>query len=305
MFKTFPRECGPPRKVVYNLKEWIDFVNKYNGLKKAVYTSIYMFENIFDNKKPDYESAVIDKLFFDFDDKSCDAYKECNTLHQYLLKEDIKHCIIMSGRGYHLYVFVEVFKPENIKSYIYNSQHHFIDTLNLSVDVQVIGNPAQLARVPNTFNGKGKRFCIPLTREQFEKGDEFIKELANKQNFVTNISIGNKLFDISKFDYVADNIEDFEFEVDIETSHGNYMNDSPPFIKSLLTNKNLGWNGRYLLILYFKEIGFTKEEVFNILKNTLSPTKFNHCVVEERQLQYLFGRHDLVFPNIHGINLYK
>ncbi len=303
LFNKFPREVGPPRKIVYNIKEWLNFVNLYNGKKKAVYTSIYTFEKI--EQKPVYETAILDKLFFDFDDKSCDAWKECNSLHQHLLKENIKHLIIMSGRGYHLYVFSLPLKPQNIKSCIYNSQHYFIDKLKLTVDVQVIGNPAQLARVPNTFNIKGNRFCIPITQEQFEKGDKFIKELASKQNFVKNITIGEKLFDIKQFDYQTNKFnEAVVFNNDnLDESSGNinYLKDAPLCIKNLLNEKELGWSGRYLVILYFKELGYTRQEVFKILQTHLSERKFKHCIQEERQLQYLFERNDLVFPSCDKI----
>ena len=310
MFKKFPREVGPPRKVVYNIQEWLNFCNKYNGMKKAVYTSIYKF-NIIDQVgtkpvKPEYNSAIIDKIFFDFDDKSCNAWKECNSLHQELLKDNIKHIIIMSGRGYHLYYFSSPLSSENPKSLIYNSQYHFINKLKLTVDAQVIGNPAQLARVPNTFNIKGNRFCIPLTQEQFEKEDKYCKQLASKQNFVKKISIGEKLFDLKPFDYKTNIVEDINFELEFENSvNQNYMNNCDIKIKKLLSKKELGWRERYLVILYFREKGFTMQEVYNILKEHLSKRKFKHCIVEERQLQYLFERDDLMFPENCGIKVYK
>ena len=305
MFKTFPREVGPPRKVVNNIQEWLAFVNRYNGLKKAVYTSIYMFQNINEKWKPEYESAIVDKLYFDFDDKSCDAYKETNNLHQELLKQNLKHRITMSGRGYHVFIFAEPYHPGNPKSCIYNAQHHFVDKLKLEVDPQVIGNPAQLARVPNTYNQKGKRFCIPVTKEQFDKGDKFIKDLASKQNFAKNLYMGEKLLDIKEFDYESDRFkEDFMFNNDnFEDSFGNidYIKDAPNCIKNILMNENAGWKERYLLILYFKEKGFTREEVSSVLKKHLSERKFKHCVGEERQLQYLFSRGDLMFPTCQNI----
>lgn len=142
MFNSFPRECGPPRQLMRNMKEFLDYVNIYNGKKKAVYTSIYTFQQVNENNKPNYDTAEIDKIFFDFDDKSCESWKECNVLHEHLLKENIKHVIVMSGRGYHLYIFTHPIYSKIPKHCIYNSQHHFISLLNLTVDAQVIGNPA-------------------------------------------------------------------------------------------------------------------------------------------------------------------
>ncbi len=308
MFKEFPREVGPPRKVVFNIQEWLTFVNKYNGMKKAVYTSIYTFQAIDQigtkPMKPDYESATIDKLFFDFDDKSCSAYDECWDLHIHLVEENIKHIIIMSGRGYHLYILTLPFNSRNPRSCIYNAQHHFMDKLNLNVDSQVIGNPAQLARVPNTYNIKGLKFCIPLTQKQFEKGDEVIKQLASKQNFVKNIIIGDNLFDLTKFDYQSERFSEkafFDIDAFEDSYNADYARDCPNCIKSIICQDNIGWKQRYLLILYFRELGYTMQEVYNILKEHLSENKFKHCIKDERQLQYLFGRQDLIFPKCSNI----
>ena len=304
MFKEFPREVGPPRKVVTDMKGWLTFINRYNGMKKAVYTSIYTFKNINEKKKPDYDSAIVDKLFFDFDDKSCNAYDECWDLHVHLVEENIKHIIIMSGRGYHLYIFTLSLNPNNPKSCIYNAQHHFIDKLNLIVDGQVIGNTAQLARVPNTYNLKGKKFCIPLTQEQFEKGDEFIKQLASKQNFVKNIMIGNNHFDLTKFDYQSERFSEkaiFDIDAFEDSCNADYAKNCPNCIKNILSQDKIGWKQRYLLILYFREMGYTVQEVYNILEECLSKSKFKHCIKDERQLQYLFGRQDLIFPKCSNI----
>ena len=293
-------EIGLPRKIVTN-KEALDFINKYNGIR-AIYRTVYNFEKM-NEHKPDYNSAIIDKLFFDFDGENC--WNEANKLHQFLLNENIKHYIIMSGKGYHIFVLTTLYKPKNSKSCIYNSQHYFIDKLNLGCDNQVVGDNARLHRIPNTYNLKAMRFCIPITKDQFKAGHEVIKIVAKKQNFIKNISIGDTLFDIEKFDYESKkfevSIDKFDFE---DSSNADYMNNCDDFIKQLLSKKELGWRERYLVILYFKEKGFTRQEVFNILKENLSEQKFKHCIKEERQLQYLFERDDLVFPEKY-VKIYK
>ncbi len=297
----FPIEVGLPRRVVYNIREYLSFINTYNGKKRAIYQSVYSC-NVIDNKA-NYNNINIDKLFFDFDD--IDAWEETNKLHKYCLKENIKHYIIMSGRGYHLYVFSRPDSIINTKSCIYNTQMFFINKLNLNCDKQIVGDNSRLRRIPNTFNAKANRYCIPLSQEQFEKGDKFIKELASKQNFVKNITIGEKLFDIKQFDYQTNKFnEAVVFNNDnLDESSGNinYLKDAPLCIKNLLNEKELGWSGRYLVILYFKELGYTRQEVFKILQTHLSERKFKHCIQEERQLQYLFERNDLVFPSCDKI----
>ncbi len=287
-------EIGLPRRVITSKREEIKFINKYNGMKK-IFRTVYNFESM-NGVKPDYNSAIITKLFFDFDTEDC--WNEANRLHQFLMKEDIKHHLIMSGKGYHIFVMTKSYKPINSKDCIYNAQHHFIDKLDLKCDRQVIGDNARLHRIPNTYNVKAKRFCIPITKEQFMSGDAIIKAASQHQNFITNISVGDRLFDIEKFDYKSERFSDpiFDNENFESSLNADYMNDCDDFIKRLLLKKELGWHERYLIILYFKERGFTRQEVLEIIRENLTERKFKHCVFEERQLQYLFERDDLMFP---------
>lgn len=305
LFKGFPREVGPPRKIVNNKTEFLKYINLYNGKRKAIYTSIYQFENLCYAPyiKPMYESAVVDKIYFDFDDKSCNAYENCMELHKECEKDKLRHCIIFSGRGYHLYIFVKKKDLKYKKAAVRGAQEYFINKLKLIVDKQVVGNIAQLARIPNTFHIKAKRFCIPLTREQLEKGIDYIKALANNQNFVTNTIMGRKLLDISKWDKeLSGNINLKVPKINSKYLKSlNLTKDIPPCLSILLKKKNMGWKERYLIILYFKEKGYAKEEVFQILKKHLSERKLKHCIKEEKQLQYLFGRDDLLFPSCENL----
>lgn len=294
-------EVGLPRRICETKKEAVEFINKYNGIK-ALYRTVYDFDSMNENKI-NYNSAIINSLFFDFDGEDC--WKEANKLHQFLLKEDIKHKLIMSGRGYHIFVYTELYRPKNSKSCIYNGQHYFIDLLNLKCDMSIVGDIARLCRISNTYNIKAKLFCIPLTKDQFKSGDEVIKIVARKQHFIKDIFIGNKLFDIKKFDHKADKTENI---IDISKFESNlnvdYISASPDFIKQLLAKEEHGWNDRFLIIMYFKERGCTRQEVLEILKTHLSERKFKHCIYEERQLQYLFERNDLVFPEKYA-KIYK
>jgi len=292
-------EVGLPRRTMTDKNDAIKYINNNNGIK-AVYKTVYTFEKLNDFR-PDYNTCNINKLFFDFD--TGDAWGECNKLHNYCLEKNIAHMLFMSGRGYHLFVLTKMYKTETPKQVIYNAQHHFIDLLNLICDTQVVGDPARLHRVPNTYNLKAKRFCIPLTKEQFDMGDGTIKLFAEKQNPISNNVIGEELFDISNFDYAIENIE-YNFKCDYNCDVLNqldYTKGCPNCIKEILLNTDAGWKERYLLILYFKELGYTKQEVADILKNHLSERKYKHCIIEENQLKYLFSRDDLIFPKCDNI----
>src|SRR3990167_10955340 len=117
MFDIFPREIATPkRRIVFNWKEMKDVIDKYNG-KMSLYTTVYSFDKI--DKKDKYgkifylgvpSTAVIDKLFFDFDKSDC--YEKMLKFHLYLKKLDIMHCINFSGKGFHVYIFTVVVHDE-------------------------------------------------------------------------------------------------------------------------------------------------------------------------------------------------
>lgn len=302
LFSSFPREVGLPRRIVNDIEEYLKFINTYNGKKKHIFQSVYSC-NIVVNK-PDYNNVTIDKLFFDFDTE--DAWEECNKLHLYLKKEKIRHIINFSGRGYHIYIVTKSYIPKHAKSCLYNAQKFFMDKLRLECDTQIFGDVSRLCRVPNTYNIKRKRFCIPLKENDFERGGNFCKNLALRQNRVkhTGYMGGDILLDLQRFDNKTKEEDSITIEnLDKSSSSNGLLNleHLPTCIQKLLKKKNLGFKGRYLVILYFREKGYTKKEVLEILKNHLSEKKLNHCIVEEKQLQYLFERNDLMFPSCEKI----
>jgi hypothetical protein len=314
-FYTFPREMGLPRTIAYNLKEYLRFINLNNGKRGAVYTTIYHYNAIDESTrftKPIYETAVIDKMFFDIDNKDCNPYDEAKKLHNYCKKENLKHSIVMSGRGYHVYIYVKTEEITYKKTTLKSAQLDIINKIGLICDHQVIGDICRLTRVPNTYNMKGKRFCIPLNERQFLTGDDNIKKHAVKQNFIKDIFIGEKLFDLKQFDIKPE--ETFNLDLPttnnkvffsigvIKSSRETKLGKLPICIQSILNNPESNYKNRYLAILYFKEKGYTREEVLKILQDFLTPKKFNHCIYEEKQLQYLFNRDDLIFPTCEKIN---
>ena len=205
-WNDFPREMGFPARngIVYNIQEFLDKINKFNG-KSTVFTSLYAFSLISENHI-NYESAKVKQLFFDFDNEGC---LNCvRKFHNYLIEKDLMHCIFFSGGGFHVYVAVEY--PnflKNKKISVTNAQINLTDILGFKiginedsdVDAHIIGNVAQLVRVPNTFNLKRRVFCIPISSEDLKLSFEEIKEKAKTQNPKIYI-YGKKFFDISPFD---------------------------------------------------------------------------------------------------------
>jgi len=288
-------EAGLPKRILCkDNKEFLKIVNLNNGKKKAIYRTLYNFEKM-NGDIPDYDTAKIDRIFWDFDGDG--SWEEANKLHQELVKENLKHKINLSGGGYHVFLFTDGYSPSNPKSCIYNAQMHFVKKLKLKCDTQVLGDVARLYRVENTYNLRRRRFCIPLTHIEFAYGDDFCKELAKKQHFIKNSFICEKLLELKQFDFQSRDTPQFLIEnLEGSSSENIVIKNLPLCIEELLKRKDLTYKQRYMVILYFKEKGYTKKEILEILKQHLSEKKFRHCIVEEKQLQYLFERDDLLFP---------
>jgi hypothetical protein len=306
-FSDFPREIGNPLRcgIVNNKQELSNFVNTYNG-KTKVFTSLYSFDEI-ENKRGIYESARINKIYFDFDNPETSLLC-ANKLHNYSLEHDYSHCIFFSGGGFHVYIKVNY--PNNLKNKkasVGNAQYFIADENKINIgingnsdlDGHIIGNIAQLVRIPNTYNIKRKKFCIPISDEDLKtKNMDDFKGLANRQRFEF-FSYGKGALDIEKFDgeefdreyEISDNIESGSSGITID------IEKLPPCIKEFTTKKHLKHGERYLFILYCRELGLLYEDTLALMKTFLEPKVFFHCVKQERQPFWTYRRKDLIFPS--------
>ena len=286
---------------MYNLDEFIKDINLCNG-KKSIYTTVYHFEKINNSgyRKLDYDSAVIDKLFFDFDDDDC--LDEVRRFHEHCVKENIMHTMLFSGGGMHFYVFVKKANITNKKECLFNMHKHFIDELGLNVDHHITGDLARLTRVPNTYNNKRRRFCIPLEKKDLNLTLEEIREKAKTPTDNGCYHYGVRKLNPDDFDNKIIVDIKYEFKEADETQLKEDANEKmPPCIRALLNNPDATYKERYLIIMYFKEMGYSKKEIEAILEKSLAPAKFVHCMKHERQIPYLFRRDDLMFPTCENI----
>jgi hypothetical protein len=112
-------------------------------------------------------------------------------LHHYCKNNNLAHIIIFSGRGFHIYVLVEVDPINTILDVMY-FQNRMIAELNIDLDHTILGNASHLIRIPGTFNPKRNRWCISL-REQELNDFEAIKRLAENQRTTIYKLKGNNL----------------------------------------------------------------------------------------------------------------
>lgn len=282
----------PRRLKVYSQDDINYFVNIYNG-KKDLYQTVYNYEDVID-----INTAIVDKIFLDFDYKSDMKFlHDVRTVAQYLYDNDYLFYIRFSGNGFHIFILLDNNKLKNPKNAIKNYVKFLHKKTKTESDPAVIGDLRRVVRIPNTLNLKHKNkqyYCIPITFDELiNKSYEDIR-LSAKNPRDTNVDFinGHRLLDIVEWDtnFITQN-KHTEQKIIMNTEINN---DIPPCVEALMKNPMLNNAGRIQVILFFRDLGYTKVEVENILHNFLSEEKYNHSVFEEKQIDYLFEK-DYIF----------
>lgn len=306
LYSGFPRQISVPWRInVKNMTEFKNEVNKYNG-RKRVFASVYNYHTL--NGVGNYENVILDKVFFDFDGPS--AYESIRTATTYLLGCGNRFTIFFSGGGFHLYIFV-AFGSHIVdkKSCLTNMQMYFKDMLNLDLDRAVVGDLARVATIPNTYNIKRKKYCIPITTEDLDKGLDHIMTLADHQCNKL-IVYGKEPLNAMEFDRPSN------FESMMHTAYSNVHIDKeldiegmPRCISVLLKRGytvNVGWRGRFLIIMYLKSIGYMPSQIEEMLLLYLTNpyngmTEAEHCINTKNQVNDIFKSNRYIFPKCDTI----
>lgn len=264
------------------------YINLYNG-KAHIYESLYCY-----NDSIDKENAIIDKIFLDFDAKG-NFLEDARTISRYLYNEDIRFCIRFSGRGFHIFISLDDTKLSNpslaIKNYVVqlHKDHH------TTSDMAVVGDLRRLRRVMHTINVKSHLYCIPISYYDLQnKTYKEIQEFAKLDRGKDDIYYGRTLLNISDFDKPFDNTNHFDFNYGVKNIVNLDLEYKPPCICNFLSNPDLGYTERRDVIIFFRDMGYSQEEVTDILEKHLSPEKFNHSVFEEQQVMRLFNEDMLI-----------
>ena len=297
IFNTFPREVN--RKIVKNSEEMNKAINTLNTYQH-IYTSIFSFEKIrtieSNNKmieKVDYESAIIDKVFFDFDGENC--LEIVKKMRKKLIEMDIKHTIFFSGNGFHLYIFCEI--NNNLKykkDALFNAGKYFVEisdltmgrsnrteNINFDVDASVIGDLARLTRFPNTYNLKWDRWCIPMFDVDLNKSLKEIKEEAKHQRTNVIYVEGEKLINLSQFDYPKDKVMKDGELINVEIPYS--LPDNIPdewgeeklwaCVKKMIVDRS-GYQGWFYGVIWLRDkMGLNQKEAEAVMKKYLSKYK--------------------------------
>lgn len=316
----FPREvCNPKRHPVVNKQQFFEFVNANSG-SSNLYTNVYNFSEFRQPWMfPVYESAIIDRIYFDIDQRvkeggqwiNVPAYEYMLRIHEWCVKNDIIHFPRCTGTAYDIVIATDpnVF-IQNKKECVGNAQAWLCKELGimegdtlvpLKMDPQVIGDIARIHRIDNTFNHKStaRRFCIPLDQEIIYLGEKKIFEIAKKQRF-TNNWYGTKYWDITEFDTPERQYRDILPMDNIEIKEEDFADLAegiPLCVKNLLARGELGWIERRNVILALRDNCYLLDETIEILRKHLTPAKFKHCIRDERQPHYLYRNEKYMFPH--------
>lgn len=254
-YSSFPREFGLKRRVVKTKKDFWDSVNLHNG-KMNCYTNLYDYKEHTEWGKPDYNSAIWDRVIWDFD--GANAFELTKQLSDHLTENNILHTNVFSGRGYHIYSFID----PNLMSPQYAIRGYQTEVcrelgIPLSVDSGLdptsIANGTKIIRIIGTMNtrAEGRRACLGIPQSMLSSSHEEVREYAKKPHFKL-WGIGNEVADLTTFDSESINFGtkydgDLEFEFE-----GVPITDDAiaPCIMSLLQNKDVKDDGRQIVASY-------------------------------------------------------
>lgn len=275
-------------------------VKQFNGLTK-VFRSIYNYDGV-----PCADTAVIDKIFFDFDydeDQPNKAQKDLQKLHNFLKQEEYAHSIYFSGMGFHLFLETEVKKAREFMSpalVVRGVHKHICATVGIEPDEKT-KDLMRFARLPGTKNLKSKFFCIPLSEEMIHWSREEIMNRAKEQHF-EDFRINGKPYCLDDFDVEKTTVKYAEPVGNIEDIQDEILEDMPYCVRNLLLGDYCGWTGRRVVITAMKEKAYTREETVSVLEKYLSSNRhkldgneYEHCM-KENQVDYLFDNPDMMFP---------
>jgi hypothetical protein len=276
---------------VKDKNELVAEINKHNGILSC-YCTVYKFRD-HDNYLCIYDTAIIDRVFFDFDDEN--AFDDILKMEKYYSKLNIKRAILFSGGGYHFYIKCKRV-TENKRGTLRGYQEYITDKLKLLPDTNVFGDIARIARIPNTYNRKRRKFCIAIKPEWLKKGDKWIRKRAGKPHKWFEWH-GEKVENIEghevNIEPLMPQLDNIEIRSDIKKKYKNFSNTA----KKMLSDNNLRWKNRGALINYLFEQGYFPEEVIDLLWNKLNKDRAKHTILQEKQVWHLWrNRYRYVAP---------
>jgi len=313
LYRYFPRQIGVPYRInAMSKKDFYENVNKHNG-KRRVFATIFNYVN-----SSQQQPLLIDKVWFDMDSEN--GFENLKKLHAWAKENSYKHLLVFSGGGFHFYLLTKNFDDlQNPKFALREVQEFIANTNKLTIgrpdiadiDEHIRGNVAQIATVPNTFNTRRRRYCIPLTEEDLEKGKEHIRQKAKSQAF-DFVWYGTELFDISTYDGHPSIGKIEELGIELQDRIGNDVELSrlPPCISAKFLCEYVSFRDRYHMYTWLRDLGYTIKQIETLIVKYWSdidggPTakSLAEYILKRRQINKVFDREDVLAANCETLRM--
>lgn len=165
MLLSFPRQIGLKRALCLTENDFNQYISRLRNLS-STYTSLYAFDNLLDERKVDYDSAIMDRAWWDFDithNLTMDQVKSdvANLINR--LDGDVR--AVATGRGFHVHQFFD--KPVIGRDWATKLDSYEKKMAEGLVSLDGVGYPEKLARVPDTYNPKRGRWAVTIDARAF------------------------------------------------------------------------------------------------------------------------------------------
>jgi hypothetical protein len=280
---NFSKSNHLPRRVVHSKKEFDAFVRQHNN-RMNCYTSVYDYrqfktkydKNGVDISEANISSVILDRIFLDFDSHDSpleESFYDLRTALRFLCANNLKHNILFSGKGFHVYVYGRITDTiRNIQAFFREvvfhcrearktgdkagwSDYEILPTRNGTTLDDAGVRTRQLRRISNTVNmsaefheGEGCYYCIPLTLKDVDAGLEHILALAKEPRKIPFETTGDELVEWPSMPPMED--------APIEVAVIERVGDIPivPCLKQSIMVENPSHEARVYLVQWYRDI---------------------------------------------------
>lgn len=196
-------------EIVWSEEEYLKRILELNR-KDNLFVTVYTFKSDLTLKdtKERYSKPIIDTIYIDLDFKDdrgegrpIVAFFDLIILLKLFISNGIIPRIYFSGnKGFNLYLDfepIELFYPKQ-------TIRRFVEQLERksgikTIDWQIIGDISRVSRIPNTFNMKGKRYCIPLVITDIPTVDDDITLQVKMFTRILDLSQNMRIISLKRF----------------------------------------------------------------------------------------------------------
>lgn len=162
---SFPRQIGLKRALCLTEEDFTNYVSRLKNLS-STYTSLYAFDNMITDRKVDYDSAIMDRAWWDFDvmnDITMDQVKSDVAILINRLEGDVR--CVATGRGFHVHQFFD--RPVIGREWAGRLDTYEKTMASGLLSLDGVGYPEKLARVPDTYNPKRNKWAVSIDARAF------------------------------------------------------------------------------------------------------------------------------------------